>query len=71
MLFKIDFADNTILSCFFFFFLIIDFYFLIFAVITQIFNPIEELVVPIGIPAKEARAEIETYPVNVKVTISE
>ena len=55
MLFNIDFPDNTILSYFFFFFLIIDLYFLIAAIIAQIFA---ELVIPIGIPTKEAKAEI-------------
>ena len=70
-LFKLDFANNTILSCFFFFLLIIDLHFLISAVITQIFNPIVELVIPIGIPTKEAKAEKETHPVIVEITISE
>ena len=71
MLFNVDFANNTIVSSFFFFFLIIDLYFLIAAVITQIFNPIVELAIPIGIPTKEGKAEIETHPVIVEVTISE
>ena len=35
MLFNFDFANNTIISCFFFFFLIIGLYFSIAAVITQ------------------------------------
>ena len=43
MLFTLDFANNTILSCFFFFFLIIDLYFLIPAAIVQNFNPITEI----------------------------
>ena len=39
-LFNLDFANNTILSCFFFFFLIIDLYTLVPAAITQILqNP--------------------------------
>ena len=58
------FANNTILSPFFFFFLMIDLYFLILAVIAQIFYPTAELAIPIGIPANEAKAEIETHPVN-------
>ena len=66
MLFNLDFADNTILSFFFFFFLIIDLYFLIPAAIAQVFNLISELVIPIGIPNKEAKAEIETHPVIVE-----
>ena len=49
-----------------FLFLIIDFYFLIPAVIAQIFNPIAELVILIGIPIKEAKAEIEIHPVIVE-----
>ena len=60
MLFNSDFANNTFLSCFFF--LIINFYFLISAVIVQIINPIAKLVVPIEILSKEVKAEIETQP---------
>ena len=47
MLFNLDFANNKILSCFFLFFLIINLHFLIPTVITQIFYPIRELVIPI------------------------
>ena len=43
-----------------FFFVIIDLYFLIVAVSTQIFNPTAELVIPIGIPTKEVKAAMET-----------
>ena len=43
---------------FFFFFLIIDLYFLVPAVIVKIFNPIAELVTPLVIPIKEPEAEI-------------
>ena len=49
MLFNLDFADNTILSCLFFFSLIINSYFLIPEVIAQIFNPIAEFMIPVGI----------------------
>ena len=70
MLFNIDFANNTILSCSFFFFLIIYLYFLILAVIAQIFNPIAELVIPIGTTTKEAKAEMEKHPATVEITIS-
>ena len=45
MLFNLNFANNTILLCFFLFFLIIDLYILIAVVITQVFNPILELAV--------------------------
>ena len=69
MLFNFDFANNTILSCFFFFILIIDLYFLIPAFIAQIFNPIAELIIPIGIPTKEAKEEMETHPVIAEAKI--
>ena len=71
MLFNSDFANNTIVSCIFLFFLIIDLHFLIPAVITQIFNRIVELAIPIGNPTKEEKAEIETHPVMVEFTIIE
>ena len=63
MLFNLDFACNTILLFFFLFFLIID---LIPAVIAQIFNLITEFVIPIEIPTKEAKAEIEIHPVTIE-----
>ena len=65
ILFSFDFDNNTILSCFFFFFLIIDLYFLIPAVIAQIFNTIAEFVIPIRTQIKEAKAKIEVYTVVV------
>ena len=58
MQFSLDFANNIILSCLFFF-LIADLYFLISAVIAPIFHPLVELVFPIGIASKLAKAEIE------------
>ena len=57
------FANNTILSGFFLFFLIIDSYFLITALFDYyflIFNRAAELIVPIGKLNNETRAEIET-----------
>ena len=39
--------------------------------ITHIFNLIVELAIPIGIPTKEAKAEMETHSVIVGITISE
>ena len=54
---------------FFSFFLIINLYFLYPAVIAQIFNPIAELVIPIGIPNKETKAEIEIHPVTAEAKI--
>ena len=69
MLFNLHFANSTILSCFFIF-LIIGLYSLISAVLAGIFNPIAELKISIGIPTKELKAEMETYPVIAKVTVS-
>ena len=63
MLFNLDFASTTLLLCFFFFFSIIDLYFLILAAITQTFNLIAELVIPIGTPSKEAKTESQIHPV--------
>ena len=51
------------------FFLIIELHFLIPAVITLIFNLIAELAVPIGIPSKEAKIEIEIHPVTTEAKI--
>ena len=56
--------NSTILSCFFFLFLITDLYLLIPAVTAQIFNSIAEFVIPIRIPSKEAKAAIEIHPVT-------
>ena len=53
--FNLLFASSTILSCFFFFFLIIDLYFLSPAIIAQIFNPTAD---PIEMLTKEAKVEI-------------
>ena len=69
MLFSLEFANNTIFPCFFFFFLISDLYFLILAVNTQIFNPVADLVIPIGISKGEAKVEMETHPVIVEITL--
>ena len=69
MLFNLFFASNTILSCFFLFFLFIDVYFLILAVIANIFNLTAELAMPIEIPKKKVKAEIETRPVTVQYNL--
>ena len=66
MLFNSDFANNTILSCFLFFFLITDLYVLIPAFIALIFNPITQLVIHVGTPSKKAKAEIEIRPAIVE-----
>ena len=69
MLFNLDFVDNATLSCFFFFFLIIDLYFLIPEVIAQIFNQIAELLILLGILTKEQKVEMETHLVIVEAKI--
>ena len=66
MIFNLDFANNTILSCFF---LTIDLYFLI-QLLLHIFNLSAELVIPIGIPTKEVKAEMKTHPVTAETKIS-
>ena len=70
MLFNLVFASNTVLSCFFFFFLINDLHFLIAAVIAQIFNAFAEHAIPIGIPTKEAKAEMDIRPLTVETKIN-
>ena len=68
-LFHLDFDSNTILSCFFFFFLFIELYSYSCSYYKK-FNPIVELVIPIGISTKEAKAKMDTHPVFVEITIS-
>ena len=70
MLLNLVFANNTILSCFHRFFLIIDLYLLIPAVAQQIFNPTAEHVMPIGILTKGAKPEIEKHSVTTEAKIS-
>ena len=65
MLFNLYFADKTILSCFFF--LIIDLHCLIPKAIAQTFEPIADLIIPIGIPSKKANAEIEIHQCNLEL----
>ena len=62
-------ANNTILSCFLLFLLIIDLYFLTSANIAQILNPIAELVLPIGIISKKAKGEIEIHLITAEAKI--
>ena len=58
MLCNLIFANNTILSCFFFF-LIIDLYFLTPTVIEQIFNLTVEIAIIIGIPTKKQKQNLK------------
>ena len=55
---------------FLFFFLIIDLYFLISAVIAQVFIIAAEVVIVIGIPTKEVKSEIETDPKTAEAKVS-
>ena len=59
-----------ILSCFFLFFLAIDWYFLTPSVIPQICDPTVEHVVSIRVPTKEPKGKIETDPAAVEANIS-
>ena len=68
MLFNLDFANNIISSCSFFFFLISDLYFSIHTAIAQIFYSVAELVIPIVSPSKETKAE-EIHSVIVEAKI--
>ena len=71
MVFQLVFANNTILFCFFIFFLIIDLYFLIPAVIMKISFAAVELAIFTGISTKKAEAaEIEIHPVTAKAKIT-
>ena len=69
MLFDLDFANNTILSCFFLF---LNYWLIIFNSCSYCTNfyPVVELVILIGIPTTEAKAEMEANPVILEVTIS-
>ena len=57
MLFDLGFTNNMILSCYFFSFLIIN------QAIGQIFKSMAGLLIPTGIPSKEAKGETEIHPV--------
>ena len=69
MLFNLVTANNTTLSCFFFLLLIINLWILIAAIIAQIFNPIAELVIHLGIPSKDTKAEIKMHLVTVEAKL--
>ena len=69
---KLIFTNNAILSCFFFF-LIIDLYFLILAIIAKIFNPIVnpivELIIPLEMLIKEAKEEMKILIITSKTKV--
>ena len=64
------FVTNSILSCFFFFFLTKGLYLFIPAIIKEISIAIAELAILTGIPTNKARAEVKTYPVTSETRIS-
>ena len=64
----LEFKTSTLFNIDFLF-LIIDFNFLFPAVITKTCNSVTELVISIGIPTKEAKAEVKTHPVTVEIKI--
>ena len=49
--------------------MVIDLYFLIYAVTPPIFDPTAELAIPTGTPTNEANAEIETHPMTGEMKI--
>ena len=59
--FNLFFPENDTLSCFFLFFLMIDLYLLIPAIIAQIFNHTAEFVMPTGTLTNEANTDIRTH----------
>ena len=63
------FVNNAILWCFFFFYLITNFYSLILAIIAQIFNTIVDLIIRLGISIKEAKAEMKIHTVTAKTKV--
>ena len=69
MIFKLTLADNTILLCFLFFFLIIELYFSTHADNLQYFKSIAELLIPKRIPIKTTREEIEIRPVTTEAKL--
>ena len=70
IIFNLAVPSNTILSCFLFFFFIIDLYFLIPKVIAQIFNGTAELVMQTETQINEGNEEIETQTVIFEAKIS-
>ena len=61
---------SIISSCFFFLFLVIDLYFLIPAMIAQIFNAsYSELVIPTRTPTNEVKGDIKIHPLTAKTKI--
>ena len=59
----------AISSCFFFFFLIINLYILILAIIAQMFTPITELIISLEIWFKKAKSEMEIHTVTAKTKL--
>ena len=49
--------------------LLFNLYFLIAAAVTQVFNPIAELLILTGVPSKEAKTETEIHPLITEAEI--
>ena len=64
IVFDLSFLNSTILSCFFFFFLITNLLFLISAVTAQFFIPAAERLMLTRISTNETNAEIENATSN-------
>ena len=64
IVFNLVFSNNSILSYFLLFFLIIEIQILIPAVIVQVFNTTAEFAIPTGTSTYDANAEIETAPMK-------
>ena len=77
MPFNLDFVNNTILSynaiLILSLLLFLNYWLILFNSCGYFTNssPIVELAIPIGIPTKEAKAEMKTHPVIVEITIKE
>ena len=61
--------SNTISSCFIFFFVINVLYFLISALIAEIFIPTTKLIIPTGTKTNEVNTEIQIQTVTVETQI--
>ena len=64
------FANKAILSCFFFFFLILDIYFLILAATAQILSPIYLSSIYFNIKQKSKSRNKETFNINEFLTLN-
>ena len=64
IIFNLSFLNSTILSCFFFFLLMVDLYFLIPEMFAQMFYPTTELVIQTETQINGVNTETETQSVT-------